>query len=301
MRVEKKKALVIFGVLSLIVITYIGFIIFPGSSRYEVQHIAHDDEYLRHESERDHDECYKTIKLIRYSWDGYGLFSSTFHCMDIVDDIIAELETIEETGEIVEKISDDVIDKDSFLYSESYPVDPGMLWLEYDDKIYRFPFDLSQMCCVETHFGAGVILKPSEELIRNIQVLWAYKGSNYYRGYYCKGSKTIDIFHEFSAESNIQLEVKEMCVEQSDAPYNYITVELTAQEDMKIDISLVCRASIDNYSGGDKKTVSLKKNVPKKVKLTFGGWENFAYEIYISMPSYQLEITIDPIGHESEN
>lgn len=55
-----------------------------------------------------------------------------------------------------------------------------------------------------------------------------------------------------------------------------------------------CQQSDDNLAGGDNKTVVLKQGIPTDVELTFGGWPNFSYLVYIQAGNTKAEIAVYP-------
>ena len=78
--------------------------------------------------------------------------------------------------------------------------------------------------------------------------------------------------------------------------YNIIDAlkKLISAADQEINLKLHCQQSDDNLAAGDSKTVQLKKGVPTTVELTFGGWSDYRYWIYIVAGLPQAEIMINP-------
>lgn len=64
--------------------------------------------------------------------------------------------------------------------------------------------------------------------------------------------------------------------------------------DQEITVNLNCQQSDDNLAGGDSKTVELKQAVPATVELTFGGWPNINYWVYIEAGNTKAEIEVNP-------
>ena len=91
-----------------------------------------------------------------------------------------------------------------------------------------------------------------------------------------------------------ELSIKKIQIESGYDPNNTITVELISSVDQEVNIMLHCQQSDDNLAAGDYRTVQLKKGEPTTVDLTFGGWPNFTYWVYIEADFTKAEITINP-------
>lgn len=204
--------------------------------------------------------------------------------------IIDALKDMKETGETVPKISDEVLE----LGGGQYSAERGTMWIECENKIYRLTPDLSQICLVDTHFGEGKVLEMPESFKSDVNNAWHYAPYDYYKGTYNSGDKTVSLENIFKSGSLIKLSVKEIKVEKDIDPHNTITLELTSKYDVEVKVMLDCQQSADNLALGDTKTVQLKKNVPIEVELTFGGWNDFTYWIYIEADNTKAEITINP-------
>ncbi len=230
------------------------------------------------------------IKLFQYTWDGWGISTKTVGACDVAYNIIDTLRAMKETGETVPKLSDDVFE----IGGGQYSVERGTMWIESAGKIYRLTPDLSQICLVETHFGEGKVLEITEAFKANVNNAWHYAPYDYYKGTYNKGDYTVDLESIFKSGSTIQLSIKKIKIESGYDPTNTITVELISSVDQEVNIKLHCQQSDDNLAAGDYRTVQLKKGVPTTVDLTFGGWPNFTYWVYIEADFTKAEITINP-------
>ena len=231
-----------------------------------------------------------SITFLFYTWDGWGISTKIVENCTVAYDIIDALKNIKETGEIIPKISDDVLKAGH----GQYPIERGTMWIECEGKIYRLDRDSLQLCLVETHFGEGKVLEFPPELKSNINAAWNYAPYDYYIGTYESGNKTVELTRMFEASSSVKMTVKEIHVEKNDEPQNSITFELVSSKDQEIDINLECQQSDDNRAKGDFKKVELKKDEPQTVKLTFGGWPNFRYWIYITVDNTKACIEINP-------
>lgn len=236
------------------------------------------------------EESYAEVKLLRYTWDGWGISAKTVGACDAAYNIIDALKNMKETGETVPKISDAVLEAGG----GEYPVERGTMWIESENKIYRLTSDLSQICLVEAHLGAGKVLEITEEFKTDVNNAWYYAPYDYYKGTYNKGDNTVEMKNVFKSDSSLQLSVKKIYVESSSDPQNTITVELISTVDQEVNLKLHCQQSDDNLAAGDFKTVQLKKGVPATVELTFGGWSSFRYWVYIEAGYTKAEITINP-------
>lgn len=230
------------------------------------------------------------IKLLQYTWDGWGISQKTVGACDVAYNIIDALKAMKETGETVPKISDEVFE----IYGGPYSAERGTMWIESGNKIYRLTPDLSQICLVETHFGEGKVLEITDAFKTNVNNAWHYVPYDYYKGTYNKGDYTVDLESVFKSGSTVQLSIKKIQIESGYDPTNTITVELISSVDQELNIKLHCQQSDDNLAAGDYKTLQLKKGEPTTVDLTFGGWPDCTYWVYIEADLTKAEITINP-------
>ena len=231
------------------------------------------------------------IKLLQYTWDGWGISQKTVGACDVAYSIIDALKAMKETGETVPKISDEVFE----IGGGQYAAERGTMWIESGNKIYRLTPDLSQICLVETHFGEGKVLEITDAFKTNVNNAWHYAPYDYYKGTYNKGDSTVELNSVFKSGSSIDISIKEIKVDSSSYdPFNTILIELISSVDQEVAVKLHCQQSDDNLARGDAKTVELKKGVPTTVELGFGGWTNFTYWVYIEADLTKAEITINP-------
>ena len=230
------------------------------------------------------------LRLLRYTWDGWGISVKDITPGDVADAIIKALDTAKETGKTEQKISDDVIE----VGGGDYPAERGTMWIEVDNKIYRLTPDLSQISLVETHFGKGQLLEMTDALKTDINNAWYYAPYDCYKGTYNSGDKTVELRNVFSSDSTVKMSIKNITVERNYDPKNKVTVELISTIDQEISVNLYCQQSDDNLAEGDAKTVNLKKDKPTAVELNFGGWPNFEYWVYIFAGNTKAEIAINP-------
>lgn len=234
------------------------------------------------------------IRILQYTWDGWGISYKTIEACDTLYNIIDCLNNMKKTGETVPKISEDVLE----LGGGEYPVERGTIWIEWGNKIYRLSHDRALLCLVDTHFGEGEVLEVTEEFLTNVNNAWYYVPYDYYIGTYRNSDDTFEFKHIFESPSSVQITVKSIEIANGsdfgDGAVNKITVELLSTTDQEITIDLDCRQSDDNLGEGDSKTVQLKKDVPVTVELSFSGWSDFYYWIYIKADYTMARIEIHP-------
>lgn len=237
-------------------------------------------------------EVREPTNTVRFLHFDYGISTKTLPCTDIGYAIMDALRTMRETGETVGKLSDDVLDPAEF--NGELPVERGTMWIEAEGLLYRLTPDLSQICRVETHFGEGRVLEMSESFRTDVSNAWQYAPFDYYKGTYHSGDGTVELQRVFASSSSVELHIRSIHLEKKWDPHNTITVELLSKVDQTAAVKLHCEQSDDNLASGDGKIVELREGVAETVELTFGGWENSRYWIYIAVDNTIAEITIEP-------
>ena len=284
-----KRLLAIMLMLVTVLASLTGCITSPGGIDESV-----DGESVDNSEEISVSVAEEKIRILQYTWDGWGISYKTIEDCDTLYNIIDYLKNAKETGKTTEKISDDVLE----LGGGEYPVERGTMWIEWGNKIYRLSHDRSRLCLVDTHFGKGEVLEITEEFITNVNNAWYYAPYDYYSGTYRNSDDTFEIEHIFKSPSSVQMSVKGIDIANGsdfhDGDVNKITVELLSTTDQEITIYLDCQQSEDNRGEGDFKTVQLKKDVPVTVELSFSGWSDFYYWIYIKADYTMARIEINP-------
>ncbi len=230
-----------------------------------------------------------TVKMLQYAWSGAGVSSKTISTCDIAYLIIDALAAMPETGETVEKISDDSID--GYLYES--PVPRGTVWLEIGSKIYRIDPNFTELCRVETHLGAGVVLDASGNVFKMIYDALHYYPYDFYTGTYNNNTGEIELNNVFEADSTVEVNVKKLKVEKEFNSVNTITIELISSVDQKISIRLDSAQSDDNLAAGDYKEIELTKGKAEALELSFGGW-SYSYWITITVDNTRINLMIEP-------
>lgn len=118
---------------------------------------------------------------------------------ELSDSIIAAVEKMTETGETVEKISDDVINEDT----TQPPIERGTMWIELGSRIYRIDPDFAQLCRVDGHLGKGYVMNASSQLKKMISDAWQYHPYDYYTGSYNNRTDVTELYHVYNAPSEL--------------------------------------------------------------------------------------------------
>ena len=230
------------------------------------------------------------IKMMRFNWDGYGISTKWIATCDLAYSIIDAVEELTETGEVIEKISDAVVDENT----TQPPIEPGTLWFEVGSKIYRIDPEFTQICRVDGHLGKGYVMNASEQLKKMISDAWQYHPYDYYTGSYNNETNEIELNHVYDAPSTVHVHIKKVEVINDYDPANKIILELTSTVDQSVYISLFCSQSGDNLAEGDSKDLTLQAGKPETVELTFGGWKDFNYWIDIKVDNTRINLRIEP-------
>ena len=230
------------------------------------------------------------IKMMLFNWDGYGISTKWIATCDLAYSIIDALEEMRETGETVDKISDDVVNENT----THPPIECGTMWIELGSKIYRMDRNSTQLCRVEGHLGKGYVMNASEQLKKMINDAWQYHPYDYYTGSYNNETNKIEINHVYDAPTDVHVHIKEVEVVNDYDPKNKITIELISTIDQTISVRLNCSQSDDNLAEGDAKDVTLQAGKPETVELTFGGWKDFNYWIDIKVDNTRINLRIEP-------
>lgn len=249
--------------------------------------------YEEQNDNQNHSGYETTVKLIRHYWDGYGVSSKTVSTCDLAYSIIDAIDTLNKTGETVNKISDDTMDESNGYFPEG--IRPGTLWLEVGSKIYRLSPDLSEIALVETHFGKGYVLNMTDELRSLLNIAWYYYPRNTYVGTYDNESEKLDISHTYTADSTIEIKIKDLYVEKKiDAKNNSVTFEVTSSIDQTVEVYISSYQSDDNRGSDDAKTISLKANETKELTFEFYGWDSYPYMLDIAADNTRVTLTLTP-------
>ena len=229
------------------------------------------------------------IRYSIYTWDSWGISTKEIAECSAAGVLIAALEAATETGETEEKYSDETFKIG--VCDVDFPFTPGTKWLETETAIYRISPDFTQVCRVETHYGAGRFLTVSAELIKMLGNMWRYHPYDFYVGTYDHSTDTVTLSHAYESASTVSVQIKEIGVIRDHYPKNKILLELTSTIDQTLDIELRSEASDDNLASGDTKNVTLAAGVPQTLEMSFGGFY-YSYWIYIFADNTRIELKI---------
>ncbi|MBR5947215.1 MAG: hypothetical protein IKZ82_01025 [Clostridia bacterium] len=231
-----------------------------------------------------------SINLILVSWDGWGTLNKLIPTCELSSAIMHGLENANETGETVEKLTDEAFDPQS----DEIHAELGTVWLETPSDIYRIDPNWNGICRVDGHYGSGKLLDAPEKLMDLISDSWSYYPYDYYCGVFKNRSGAFTLEHKFESESSVRIDVKRIELEDSNEPSNRIVLELISTKDETVEVRLISRQSMDNLAGMDTKSVDLKAGESTDVELRFGGWRNFTYWVEITAGNTKLNLEIDP-------
>lgn len=231
-----------------------------------------------------------TVRIMEYTWDGWGISEKTISACDVAYWLIEALEDMQETGEHAEKISDAPFDVDH----EDFSVARGTMWLEVGNTVWRLNPDWTQLCRVESHLGKGVVFHMSEEFKRNLRDAWYYYPYDSYKGTYQIGSGELTLEHVYEADSSVLVQIKEIVIQNEHHPINTVTLELLSRKDQRIAVDLRCQRSEDDLADGAYKELELYSGVPLTVALDFGGWQDSRFGVYIFVDNTRIELTVEP-------
>ena len=262
-------------------------------------HITVDDDARKRANEifgvsesKKTDTTKETVMYIyQYDWDFSGVSFKTIRACDEASALIQTLTSMKKTGKTAEKIADEVCD--SFrdqVYSSSLPVETGTTWIETDGKLYRIDRDYTQLCLVESYLGAGEVLEFTDELKNMIIDMHNYWPNDVYSGEYDKSSNEITLRHLYSADSSVDIKIKEIYVRFM---YHYnknkITLELTSDIYQIAEVNVLGYKSSDNLLDGDRRNVPLRAGT-NVADFSFGS--SFDYYFWLSIKSGNTRITL---------
>ncbi|MBR3715124.1 MAG: hypothetical protein IKM18_04375 [Clostridia bacterium] len=234
----------------------------------------------------------KVIYFYQYSWDGWGIEVKSISACDEAYKLITALSSAKKTGKTEPMIAEDFCN--SFLdlpnRGISLPVERGTIWIEAEEKRYRIDGDFTQLCLVETYFGKGEALVLTDELKNMIIDMRNYWPNDVYYGEYDKSSNEITLRHLYSADSSVDIKIKEIYVRFM---YRYnknkITLELTSDIYQIAEVDVLGYKSSDNLLDGDRRNVPLRAGT-NVADFSFGS--SFDYYFWLSIKSGNTIITL---------
>lgn len=230
------------------------------------------------------------VVMKQYHPSGYGVTQKMIKHKGYALELSALLQNATKTGNIIPALSDST----EWISTESgfLPAEPGTLWIETQNGLYRLTDDLHSLCRVEYQLGEGIELEMTESLHVRIASLWEFYPYHYDVGTYKNG--TLVIGNRFAANTDISITVKDMHVSRKEGEKSIVTLELWAYTDKEAHVSLLCQQSDDNLGMGDGIDISLTAENRETVTLSFEGWANTPYEILIKADNSRVRIHITP-------
>ncbi len=229
--------------------------------------------------------------LVRYNWDGYGVGRKEIMTSALGYAVIDCLSKLEETEQIIPKISDDTVDEST----GELPVTCGTVWIECGSVgLFRLNPEMTEICKVQTHLGEGKVLLMTETLKELLRQAWYYYPNDCWFGEYKNGEITLEqAFKANSAVESVEIESIYVVNEPHSAD-NKITLRIRACDSKRVSIFLESYQSSDNLASGDAKEIELKENKWTEVELNFGGFYNHSYQLSIRIDNTVIQFTIDP-------
>lgn len=230
------------------------------------------------------------VVMKQYHPSGYGVTMKMIEHKGYALELSVLLQNAAKTGNIIPALSDStewVTTESGFL-----PAEPGTLWIETQNGLYRLTDDLRSLCRVEYQLGEGIELEMTERLRYLISNLWSFYPYNYDVGTYQDG--TLVIGPRFAAKTDMDIKVKDIHISRREGEKSTVTLELWSYTDKKAHVSLLCRQSDDNLGMGDDIAIPLTAEKSETVTLSFEGWTDTPYEILIEADNSRVLIYITP-------
>lgn len=230
------------------------------------------------------------VVMKQYHPSGYGVTMKMIEHKGYALELSVLLQNAAKTGNIIPALSDStewVTTESGFL-----PAEPGTLWIETQNGLYRLTDDLRSLCRVEYQLGEGIELEMTERLRYLISNLWSFYPYHYDVGTYQDG--TLVIGPRFAAKTDIYIKVKDIHISRREGEKSTVTVELFSAIDQTAHISLFCQQSDDNRGMGDGADMTLTAYKRQTVTLSFEGWTDTLYEILIEADNSRVLIYIKP-------
>ena len=169
------------------------------------------------------------------------------------------------------------------------------MWLKVNGALYRISPSYSQISRVKTHYGEGKILEMTDKLKTDLINAWQYAPYNTYIGTVNRGDEKVDLKNVFSAESSVEIKIKEIKLDNSyENKNNSITLEITSSENITVDIDFASQQSDDNFGTMDFKNVTLTKDTPEEITFDFWGWRDVTYGVNFSVENTRVRLIINP-------
>lgn len=233
----------------------------------------------------------KGLKMIRYSWDGYGTSSKEIVNCDLGYAIIECLSNLQETGAIIPRISD----KNTLEPTGELPVERGTVWIECGSVgLFRLNPEMTDICKVETYFGEGKALQMTDTLDELLHQAWFYHPNDVWSGTYKDGN--VSLQQLYRAGSAVDwVEIENIHVEnEHHSKNNSITLSVKGKENKTVSVRLTSYASSDNLGSFETKEIELIADAKTNLEMNFAGFYNYHYYVSINIDNTRVDLTIYP-------
>ena len=235
------------------------------------------------------------FKMLRYNWDGYGIGQKEIYNCDLGYAIINCLSKLQETGDVIPKISEDEVNE----FAGELPITRGTVWIECGSVgLFRLNPEMTEICKVQTHLGEGKALQMTDTLKELLVQAWYYHPYDYWSGAYENG--TVSLQQKYKTDSAVEwVEIESIYIENKiDSQNNKITLRIRANESKTVKARLESYQSDDNRGSEDVKEIELANGDETTVEFTFYGFYNYSYWVSITIDNTRITLTINPKGSD---
>lgn len=236
-----------------------------------------------------HSDTETGFKMLRYSWDGYGVGQKEIKG-DLGYAIIDCLTKLQETGDVISEISKDVVNENS----GRLPITSGTVWIDCGSVgLFRLNPEMTEICKVQAHLGEGKVLQMTDTLEELLGQAWYYYPYDFWSGTYENDAVTLRQI--FKADSAIEwIEIESMQIENELESQNSITLHIWANESKTVEAHFLSSRSNDHLGSFDTKEIELVKGEKTIVEFTFRGFYDSTYWAYITIDNTKIDLTINP-------
>ena len=231
------------------------------------------------------------FKMIRYHWDGFGVGQKEIYNCALGYAVVDCLSKLEKTGDIIPKISEDVVDE----WIGELPVERGTVWIECGSVgLFRLNPEMTEICQVQTHFGEGKVLQMTDTLKELLRQAQYYHPYDYWSGTYENGVMSLQ--QVYKSDSAVEwVEIESIHIEnKTHSRNNKITLCVRANESKTVKVSLDSYQSDDNRGSFEVKEIELLNGEEATVEFTFFGFYKYSYWVSIMVDNTKINLTINP-------
>ena len=238
-----------------------------------------------------HSGTESNFKMLRYNWDGCGVGQKQINTCDLGYAILDCLSKLQETGDVIPKISEDEITD----FTWELPITCGTVWLECGSMgLFRLNPEMTEICKVQTHLGEGKMLQMTDTLSELLSQAWYYHPYNYWSGTYEDGKVTLKQVNYI--DSVVEwVEIESIHIENMiDSYNNKITLRIRANENKTVTARLESYQSDDNRGSEDFEQIKLINGEEASVEFTFYGFYGCSYVVSITIDNTRIVLIINP-------